>query len=160
MSMEQRVEQLERRIRRHRFGMLAMGLGLGAAVFLGMVQKAPTEMTLEQLIITKDGKARIFIGTDPENGGVGFSVMDPGGKDRISFGSDPLTGEYGFALVDDKGKARIAAGTNPQTGAGIAIMDKNETPRIVLGDGLEGAGVMLIGAGMTEVPMPQQPGKK
>ena len=36
--------------------------------------------------------------------------------------------------------------------AGIVVMDKQEKPRIVLGDGAQGAGIVLIGAGMLELP--------
>ena len=129
MNTEERIATLEKRLRRQRLGMAGMGLGLAVALFLGMTQQAPKEMELEGLTITKDGKPRVVMGTN-EDGGVGFGLMDGNGVVRLAMGFE--------------------AGKND---VGLAIMDTKEQARILMGDSQAGAGIMLIGAGMTEVPI-------
>lgn len=131
MNTEERIATLEQRLRRQRLGMAGMGLGLAVALFLGMAQQAPKEIELEGLTITKDGKPRVVMGTN-EDGGVGFGLMDGNGVVRLAMGFE--------------------AGKND---VGLAIMDTKEQARILMGDSQAGAGIMLIGAGMTELPAPK-----
>ncbi|MDG2422391.1 MAG: hypothetical protein P8M22_00280 [Phycisphaerales bacterium] len=137
MPIEEKLEVLQRQIRRQRLGLYAMGFGLVSVLALGMAEPIPKQMTLESLVITsKDGTARIAMGTNEKDGGVGI------------------------AMLDTKGVARIAMGTDIKGDGGLAIMDKSESPKILMGSGPDGAGIMLIGAGLTEVPaMPQEPKK-
>ena len=131
MNTEERIATLEQRLRRQRLGMAGMGLGLAVSLFLGMAQQAPKEIELEGLTITKDGKPRVVMGTN-EDGGVGFGLMDGNGVVRLAMGFE--------------------AGKND---VGLAIMDTKEQARILMGDSQAGAGIMLIGAGMTELPAPK-----
>ena len=130
MNTEERIATLEKRLRRQRLGMAGMGLGLAVALFLGMTQQAPKEMELEGLTITKDGKPRVVMGTN-EDGGVGFGLMDGNGVLRLAMGFEATKNDIGFA-----------------------IMDAKEQARILIGDSPAGAGIMLIGAGLTEIPVP------
>ena len=130
MNTEERIAMLERRLRRQRLGMAGMGLGLAAALFLGMTQQVPKNMTLDNLYINHDGKPRIVMGTNEENGNVGFALLDANGVARIAMGFE--------ANKNDPG---------------IAIMDSKEQARILMGESQAGAGIMLIGAGLTEVPI-------
>jgi len=142
MTIEEKVANLESRLRRQRLGMTGMCLGLSVALFLGMTQQAPKEMTLEkltimnELTIMKDGKPRIGMGTNEKDGGVGI------------------------AILDHNGKARIAIGVDPKGEAGAAFLDGNESPRISMGSGSQGAGILLMGAALIELPPPADPGKK
>ena len=133
MNDQDRIVALESKIRRQGFALAGMGIGLALAVVMGMAQQAPKEMTLEALTITKDGTPRIMLGTNPEDGGVGMAFMDLAGKVRVAIGTD-------------------AAGDG-----GMAVMDKNESPNIVMGSSKDGAGIMLIGASLTEIPTPAAP---
>ena len=136
MNDQDRIVALESKIRRQGFALAGMGIGLALAVVMGMAQQAPKEMTLEALTITKDGTPRIMLGTNPEDGGVGMAFMDLAGKVRVAIGTD-------------------AAGDG-----GMAVMDKNESPNIVMGSSKDGAGIMLIGASLTEIPTPAAPERK
>ena len=136
MSPEERISALESRLRRQRFALTGMGLGLAAALVLGMTQQSPKDMTLESLTLTKDGIPRIFMGTNPEDGGVGMAFMDT------------------------KGKARVAIRTDMRGDGGMFIMDKNESPNIAMGSGKDGAGIMLIGAGLSTEPAMSKPEKE
>ena len=136
MSIEEKVAKLESRLRRQRLGMIGMGLGLSVALFLGMTQQAAKEMTLEGLTIMKDGKPRIVMGTNEKDGGVGI------------------------AILDHNGKARIAIGVDPKGESGAVFLDGNESPRISMGSGSLGAGIVLMGAALIELPPPADPGKK
>lgn len=135
MTLEEKVATLESRLRRQRLGMAGLGLGLAAALFLGMAPQTPKDMALESLTIMKDGKPRIVLGTNEKDGGVGI------------------------AFLDLAGKARIAMGTDAKGDGGMVIMDKNESPNIVMGSGMQGSGIMLIGASLTEFPAAPQPDK-
>lgn len=128
MHIEEQLESLQRNVRRQRLAIWGMGFGLVAVLALGMAQPQPKQMTLEGLTITKDGKPRVVIGTNPDDGGVGMAFLD---------------------LAE---KARIALGTDVKGDGGMVIMDKTESPKILMGSGPDGSGIMLIGAGLTEVP--------
>ncbi|MBG80410.1 MAG: hypothetical protein CMJ39_06860 [Phycisphaerae bacterium] len=134
MTLGEKVAVLETRLRRQRIGMIGMALGLAGTLFIGMAQKAPTEMSLEGLTIMKDGKPRIALGTNPADGNIGIGIMDA------------------------EGKVRLGMGTDQAGGIGIAIMDSMGAPRVVIGESAQGAGIMLMGATLTELPaMPAQP---
>ena len=135
MSTEEKITALESRVRRQQFALAGLGAGLAMSLFLGMTQQAPKEMELEGLTITKDGKPRVVMGTN-EDGGVGFGLMDGNGVLRLAMGFEATKNDIGFA-----------------------IMDAKEEARILMGDSPAGAGIMLIGAGLTEIPIPAQPDK-
>jgi hypothetical protein len=131
---------------------------------------------LDSLVIMKDGKPRVVMGTNKDDGGVGIAMLDPNGvpqlaisvdeqgdgglvimkdgKPRIAMGVGKDEGSVGITMLDHKGVARLATGTDAKGDGGMVIMDDGESPRIVMGSGPQGTGIMLIGAGMTEVPMP------
>ncbi|MDG2291884.1 MAG: hypothetical protein P8L37_04430 [Phycisphaerales bacterium] len=136
MSTEEKITALESRVRRQQFALAGLGAGLALSLFLGMTQQAPKNMTLENLTINHDGKPRIVMGTNEENGDVGFALLDANGVARIAMGFE--------ANKNDPG---------------IAIMDSKEQARIAMGQSQAGAGIMLIGAGLTEIPIPAQPDK-
>ncbi|MBK12485.1 MAG: hypothetical protein CL849_03025 [Crocinitomicaceae bacterium] len=129
MNYEQRIISLERMVRRQRIGMLATTLGLATAMVLGMADDSPKKMTLEELTITHDGTPRIVMGTN-EDGGVGVAFLDP------------------------KERPRVSIGTDDKDGSGIAILDERQTPKIMIGSGPEGSGIALVGATLTEIPVP------
>ena len=86
-------------------------------------------MQLEKLEIMHNGKVAIGMGPN-DKGDLGIALMDP-----------------------NTGKARIALGVDAKSEAGVVVMDKQEKPRILLGDGAQGAGVVLMGARMLELPV-------
>ena len=137
MNDHRRIASLEKRIRRQGLALAGMGIGLIVAVLMGMAHQTPRDMKLENLTITKDGKPRIAMGTNEDDGSVGIVLMDGNGTVRIAAGFD-----------------------DPKTDPGLVILDSKRQARIVIGDGPAGAGIMLIGAGLTELPGPKQPGKK
>jgi len=137
MTIQAELDVLKRQGRHQRIGLIAMGCGLAALLGLGMSAPQSKEMVLESLVITsKDGTPRIFMGTNEDDGGIGI------------------------AAVDTVGKVRVAMGTDIKGDGGFMIMDKNESPKILMGSGPEGAGIMLLGAGITELPaVPEAPKK-
>ena len=128
MTHEERIIHLESSVRRQRFTMAAMALGLLALSAIGMSTGQPSELTIESLAIMKDGKPRIVMGTNEKDGGVGL------------------------AFLDEKGVARLAIGTDVKGDGGLAVMDEKESPRILIGTGAEGTGIMVIGGGVVELP--------
>jgi hypothetical protein len=176
MTTEERIASLELRLRRQRLGMIGMGVAFAGALFLGMAQQTSKDLVLDSLVIMKDGKPRVVMGTNKDDGGVGIAMLDPNGvpqlaisvdeqgdgglvimkdgKPRIAMGVGKDEGSVGITMLDHKGVARLATGTDAKGDGGMVIMDDGESPRIVMGSGPQGTGIMLIGAGMTEVPMP------
>jgi hypothetical protein len=135
MTIEDRIARLELRTRRQRLGLIGMGLAFAGALFLGMAQQTSKELVLDSLVIMKDGNPRIVMGTNKDDGGVGI------------------------AMLDLKGIARVAIGTDAKGDGGLVIMDKKESPRVVMGSAPAGSGIMLIGGGLIEIPMPAEPSK-
>ena len=136
MNTEERIAALESRLRTQRFALVGMGLGLAVALGLGMTQEASKKMTLEQLVITKDGVPRVVIGTNPQDGGVGI------------------------ACLDTKNKARVLLGTDSNGDGGMGFMDEEEMPRIAMGTGDGKAGIQLFGdAGIVTLPEPKDKDK-
>lgn len=128
MTTTEHITKLETSLRRQRMAITGLGLGLLATIAIGMKTPAPTELTIESLIITKDGQPRIAMGTNEKDGGVGM------------------------AFLDSKGVARVAMGTDVKGDGGIAVLDAKEATRILMGSGAEGTGIMVIGGGVTELP--------
>ena len=120
MNTQEKIASLETHIRRQRIGLIGLTLAFGVALLAGMQQSSPQELTVESLTIMQDGKPRIVFGEDEKNG------------------------DFGAAFLDMAGKARITIGLNAKSEGGIAVLDKSESPRIVLGDGQQGAGILLF----------------
>ena len=82
-----RIERLEREMRRLRGWILVLGTALVATFALGATQGTPDELTLRKLIIVDvDGKERIAAATFP-NGEASIQHFDSDGKVRISAGT-------------------------------------------------------------------------
>ena len=93
---DDRIERLERDVRRQRGWILALAIALVATFILGATQGTPDELTLRKLIIVDgDGRERIVAGT-------------------------LLDGEASLVHFDSDGKKRIAALTLPEGTASIA----------------------------------------
>ena len=134
MNTQEQFATLERRIRRQRLGLIGLALAFGATLIGGVGVIVEQDLTVESLTIMQDGKPRIVFGEDEKNG------------------------DFGAAFLDMAGKARITIGLNANSSeGGIAVLDKSESPRIVLGDGQQGAGILLFGAGISELPLTPAP---
>jgi|TARA_B110000196_G_C20937905_1_gene563136 hypothetical protein len=129
MTIEDRIDCLELHIRRQRLGIIALGLGIAGALFLGMSQQTPKNLSVESLTILADGKARIAMGTNPDS-------------------------SVGIAFLDHQGLTRAALGTDAKGDGGLVMMDKKESPRVLIGSGANGSGIMLIDANLTTVSVP------
>ena len=55
--------------------------------------------------------------------------------------------------------AHMGVFTDAKGDGGFAVMDKDESPRVMIGSGPTGSGIMLIGAGLTELPAVPKPDK-
>ena len=77
----ERIELLEREMRRLRGWILVLGIALAATFTLGATQGTPDELTLRRLaIVDGDGKDRIVAGRTG-GGAVGLMHYDPGRED-------------------------------------------------------------------------------
>jgi hypothetical protein len=109
---KERIERLERDMRRLREGMLVLAIALIATFAWSVVQATPGELTLRRLaIVDDDGKERIVAATRPE-GEAGLSHYDANGKLRISAGTHP-EGDANVQHFDPGGRQRINLGTGP-----------------------------------------------
>ena len=75
-------------------------------------------------------KGTLGIGLNPENGGLGYAVMDADQKLRVAMGRSP-EGEWGMAFVDggigvidNNGKPRVTVGRSPEGQWGVRVMDE------------------------------------
>ena len=118
---KERIQRLERDMRRLREGMLVLAVAMIATIAWSVMQSTRDELTLRRLaIIDADGKERIVAATRPE-GAAGLSHYDTDGKMRISAGTNP-EGDASVQHFDPHGRQRINVGTGPE---GEAVLDND-----------------------------------
>ena len=107
------------------------------------------------VVMDKQEQLRIVLSDGAQGAGVQLDSLEIMHNGKVAIGMGPNDkGDLGIALMDpNTGKARIALGVDAKSEAGVVVMDKQEKPRILLGDGAQGAGVVLMGARMLELPV-------
>ncbi|MBW2716903.1 MAG: hypothetical protein JRD03_12535 [Deltaproteobacteria bacterium] len=119
----ERIQRLERDMRRLREGMLVLAIALIASFAWSVTRGTPDELTLRRLaIVDDDGKERIVAAARPE-GEVGLSHYDAEGKVRIRTGTNS-EGDASVQHFDPDGRQRISVGTGP---AGETPAERRET---------------------------------
>ena len=143
LETNDRIERLEREVRRLQIGMLVLAVALAATCALGATQGTPDELKLRRLaIMDAEGKERVVASTTPD-GIASIQHYDRDGKLRIGIGTAP-DGEAGIMHVDTDGKKRIYASTLPDGRAFLSHFDRDEKRRISQGtrpDGQAGIGI-------------------
>lgn len=132
MNFEERIINLENKIKYQRVILLMLVPVLGFSVLLGTSQdNTPGNATFNE-ITTKS-----------------LTLIGENGKQIMSMGS----GEDGpgFVLFDEALTPRVALGLNTKDkSVGIAFLDKKSNPRIAIGTAESGdAGISLLGAGIS-----------
>ena len=119
----ERIQRLERDMRRLREGMLVLAIALIASFTWSVTRGTPDELTLRRLaIVDDDGEERIVAAAQPE-GEVGLSHYDAEGKMRIRTGTNS-EGDANVQHFDPDGRQRISVGTGP---AGETTPERRET---------------------------------
>jgi len=119
---KERIQCLERDMRRLRGQMLVLAVALIATLAWNIKQAAPDELTLRRLAIVDDeGKERIVAAARPK-GEAGLSHYDPDGKMRISTGTN-AEGAANVQHFDPHGRQRVNVGTGP---GGKAVPENHE----------------------------------
>ena len=127
---DDRIENLEQKVRTLQAGMLVLAVSLIAVFVLGATNKTPDELTLRRLaIVDGDGKQRI-IATTLSDGTAALYHLDSDGKQRIMAMTFP-DGSATLVHNDRDGKQRIAAGTASNGMARISHFDREEKLRII-----------------------------
>lgn len=125
-----RVEHLEKEVRRLRTGMLILALALVIVVGLSARDRTPEELTVRKLtIVDAEGTKRIVAATYPH----GMASVDHyDGSNNIRIRSyTSKGGDSSLAHVDRDGNVRIATESNSHGNASINFYDRNQMPRIV-----------------------------
>ena len=126
---KERIQRLERDMRRIREGMLVLAIALIATFAWSVTQATSDELTLRRLaIVDDDGKERIVAATRPE-GDAGISYYDTEGKLRISAGTKP-EGDANVQHFDPHGRQRVNVGTGPGGEAALENHDEDEKKRL------------------------------
>ena len=129
MTIEQRMELLERTNRRWRRLACTMAVLIVAAVGIGAAQMNEDELVLRKLVIQdEEGRERIVLDTNRH--GAGMTYYDANGKGRIESGTK-VTGDAWTTHFDANGKKRIVSATYPSGNASIYHSDANGNTRIV-----------------------------
>jgi hypothetical protein len=109
---KERIQRLERDMRRLREGMLVLAIALVVTIAWSVTHAAQDELTLRRLAIVDDyGKERIVATARPE-AEAGLSYIDSDGKMRISAGTNSK-GDASVQHFDPHGRQRINVGTGP-----------------------------------------------
>ena len=143
---DDRIENLEQKVRRLQAGMLVLAVSLVAVFVLGATNKTPDELTLRRLaIMDGDGKERVVAGTSA-NGPVGLVYTDSNGKMRIGVGTSP-GGQASILHFDSDGKMRIAAATLAYGEATVQHYDQDGNRRILAGTKPDGEATVRLSDG-------------
>lgn len=111
-ALDQRLDRLERTVRRQRLILGMVGLGGAAALLMALAPAAPGTIEAQAIrIVDAAGKPRILIGAPPPTDGrqrkdaqtASIVVLGPDGADRLVLGEQPPV------LVDGKAYPRIAS---------------------------------------------------
>ena len=129
MTIEERMEFLERTIRRWRRIACTMAVLVVAAIGIGAAQMNEDELMLRKLVIQdEEGHDRIEL--DTFGGTARIRHYDTNGKPRIDSGTS-MDGNASITHYDTNGKPRIDIGTLPDGNASIAHFDANGKTRII-----------------------------
>lgn len=129
-TIDQRLERLERTVRRQRIALSAMVLAGAAALLTAFAPTAPGTIEAQGIrIVDAQGKPRILIGAPPPAAGrqrqdaqtASIVVLGPDGADRLVLGEAPaafvggkayprIASSYGLVIHDAKGNERGAFG--------------------------------------------------
>ena len=125
-ALDQRLERLERTVRRQRLILSVVGLGGAAALLMALAPAAPGTVEAQAIrIVDATGKPRILIGAPPPIDGrqrkdaltASIVVLGPDGADRLILGEEPpvlvagktyprIASAYGLLIHDAKGNER------------------------------------------------------
>lgn len=126
MAIDQRLDRLERTVRRQRLLLGGVGLGGAAALLMALAPAAPGTIEAQAIrIVDASGKPRILIGAPPPADGrqrkdaqtASIVVLGPDGADRLVLGEEPpalvggkayprIANAYGLLIHDAKGNER------------------------------------------------------
>ena len=128
MTIEQRMELLERTNRRWRRLACTMAVLIVAGVGIGAAQMNEDELTLRKLVIQdEEGRKRIVLDTNER--GASIVHYDANGQGRIRSGTYP-SGNASMTHYDAKEKMRIRSGTHVIGSASTSYYDADEKMRI------------------------------
>ena len=123
---DERMERLEREMRRLRGWILVLGIALASTFAVGATQGAPDELTLRRLaIVDHQGRERIVAMTD-QGGDASLVHYDDDEKMRISVSTNSISASLRHYDADEK--IRFVLVTGPAGVAGINFRDsKNKS---------------------------------
>lgn len=122
MTVEERIEQLERRVDRYRLALIGLALIAGAAVLIGATTQddgvIEAEMVIAKGIFARnaDGEIAAALGMDDHGNGL-LQVYTREGKDLVVARID-TSGNGQFRLYSREGKDLVLLGANNGSGGG------------------------------------------
>ena len=134
MNIEQRILNLENKIRIQRTALVVLVSTFGVSILMGLSQGTTRgDATFNNVIASS------------------ITIVDKDGKKVIAIGSGSAEEGAGITIMDTASIPRIAIGINLEdNGGGIAFLDTNSNPRIAMGTNEKGeAGIVLFGAGLS-----------
>ena len=127
MNFEQRIANLEKKIKYQRIVLLFLGQALVFSVLLGTSQdNVPGDAVFNEItakaitIVGEDGKHVMSMGVGAD--GPGLVIFDAALRPRIAMGINLKDKGAGIAFLDAKSNPRVAMGTNDNGEAGISLL--------------------------------------
>ena len=138
-SIEQRLERLEKNIRRRqRLGLLLAIVGFGVISIAAQGDRVNDVISTRSLrIVDKDGKTVVGLSTDVNNRPM-MDFFDQNGKRRIFIGFLGGGAHPGLALTDAQGDERITMMVDSKVGPSMAFLDKGGRLRMIHFSGSDG----------------------
>ena len=145
MEHDQKLNRLERAIRRQQLAILGLGTALAFLMLGGMQDLPVTELSLRKLTIVDDeGRPRLVAeGGTKEPGVTTLAHLDDQGIPRIFAGTFP-GGTASITVADRLGRGRLVAGTYAGGSASLVCASSEERIRMVTGTRVDGSVNMTL----------------
>lgn len=127
MTLDHRVEQLERKCRQLRRVLTVMMVAMGAVVLIAAAPNPAKDTLQTESLEVVDGNGNVRIRLGPADEGYGLVVFDGDGRFRATL-TDAPRGAV-MSVQKDGGSMKLMA---MQDGCGMTIRDQNGKPRALM----------------------------
>lgn len=143
-EMRDRLDRLERQLRRWRRGALALAGVTALAVAGAMAQPPAKELTVKKLRVVDDaGKDRIVLSADPVEADLTF--FDPSGKSRLTIDvAKDRRPVLQFSDDANKESSRMTLGLEDEGHPALTLYDGSGRRRVTFGIGKQGGPVLRV----------------
>jgi len=134
LTLQERVESVERHNKRLKVGMLAVLAAVGGLLFVGATEPVAKVVRAQKFEVV-DSEGNVRVGVTTAGGSAGLYVKDKDGKLRLRMGAGMgLTdaGQPSLSMRDKDGNLRVALSVEDDGRPMLGLSNKDGRPRVLL----------------------------